>query len=336
MSKKGRHTMLRLGLNIGFTHIKATDGSKDTIIKSLAGKRSTFLLPLSPLNGGYSFVHPAFFAGDMAEDYSQNPARHQNHDWIHAPEYYQLFLAALSDYCHAPEQEAVIAVSLPPNYYFQGREYLKEMLQTTHAFHREGREPQTVSVTRCYVVPEAFAAVCDELMDTQGNFTNSDLAKGDIACIDIGGKTSHFVLLRGLKEREHLSGTEEFGCWDVVMALKKIVKAKYGRDLTDFQADTALREGQLWHENSMIPLAAAIADAKQVILPRILSTIRRLWDANTISGLRAAFLFGGGTQYVGRDLVGVFPNGVISRRAILANAYGLRKYVESVEKQVSV
>lgn len=326
--------MQKIGLNIGFTHVKAFDGKRETLLKSLAGKRSTFLLPLSPMNGGYAFLHPAFFAGDMAEDYSLNPARHQNYDWILTPEYYQLFLAAISDFCVTPDADISLAVSLPPNYFLQGRERLKEMLQKTHTFHREGREPQTVTVTRCYVAPEAYAAVCDEIMDDSGNIIRSDVAKGDVACIDIGGKTSHFVILRGLKEREHLTTTEEFGCWDVVMALKKILKAKYGRDLSDFQADTALKEGQFWHEKAMISLASEIADAKQTILPKAVATIRRLWDQNTISGLRAAYIFGGGAQYIGRDLLSLFPNAEISRRPVMANAYGLKKYVEFAEKEV--
>ena len=324
--------VVKIGINIGFTHVKTASHDREAILKSLAGKRSTFLMPLSPLNGGYSFLSPAFFAGDMAEDYSNNPARHQHYDWIHTPEFYHLFLAAISDYCALPDTQAVIAVSLPPNYYLQGRDALKTLLQASHVFHREGREPQTATVLRCYVVPEAFAAVCDELMDDTGNLVKSDIGKGDVACIDIGGKTSHFILLRGLKEREHHSATEEFGCWDVVAALKKILKAKYGRELTDFQADTALREGQMWHETGMLPLAAAIADAKQAILPRIISTIRRLWDSNTLSGLRAAYIVGGGAQYIGKDVLSLFPNAAISRRPIFANAYGLKKYVEYAEK----
>lgn len=327
--------MERIGLNIGFTHWKATNGSIDSFGKSLAGKRSLFLLPqVSPLNGGYSFLHPAFFAGDMAEDYSLNPARHQNYDWILTPEYYHLFLAAISDFCVLPETEIALAVSLPPNYFLQGRERLKEMLQKTHSFHREGREAQTVTVTRCYVAPEAYAAVCDEIMDDTGNFTRGDVAKGDVAIIDIGGKTSHFVILRGLRERDHLTTTEEFGCWDVVMALKKILKAKYQRDLSDFQADTALKEGCLWHEKGMVSLAAEIAEAKQAILPKAISTINGLWDKNTLSGLRAAYIFGGGAQYIGKDLLSLFPNAEISRRPVMANAYGLKKYVELVEKGV--
>ncbi len=328
-------TPITLGINLGYTHVKATDGKKDVTFKSLAGKRSTFLLPLSPLNGGYSFLSPAFFAGDMAEDYSHNPPRHQGYDWIQTPEYYQLFLAALSDFATLPETEAVIAVSLPPAYYLQGREKIKAMFEGSHVFHREGREPQTVTVTRCYVVPEAHAACYDEMMDDSGNILDLGMAKGDLAIIDFGGKTSIFDFLRGLKEVEHLSSTEVFGGWDIVATLKKIVKHKYQRELTDFQADTALREGQMWHDNGMMPLAAEIQEAKQAILPKAVSTIHRLWDNNLIRGLRAAFIVGGVTKYIGKDILPLFPSGRMSRRPVMANAYGLWKYLMYAEKEQS-
>ena len=163
-----------IGLDIGYNATKLFDGKTKTIFPSASGtvnksrfgltNKDDFIVKI-PGDGEWMI-------GETAVGESRIIARREDRKWITSPEYYRLFIAALSK---VKDSVVSIVTGLPVAFY-DDKDELEQILKAgEHIFSVNGVD-RKVTVDRCLVVPQPFGTVAALALDENGNINNKDLA----------------------------------------------------------------------------------------------------------------------------------------------------------------
>lgn len=181
------------------------------------------------------------------------------------------------------------------------------------------------------VIPEALAAWYDHVIveDDAGVRLDEDRVNAPLAIVDIGGRTTDFVVVADEKLWHHSSGSMTCGLLDLRGQVAAAICAAHDLEsLSDLGIDQALAKGTVRLFGEMRDVAALVREARQQLILRIeQETRRRLGRA---AELERVLFVGGGSVVLADAIRDWFPNQTIAPHPAFANARGMLKYLRYV------
>lgn len=319
---------MNIGLDIGYSSVKVMGGFDNrATFPSIVGTPDRAHFSLNGNEHSIVLLEPAHVqVGEIAARQSRLVKRREDRAWIESPEWYQLFIAALSELTTG-NAGATLVTGLPVAFY-SDKERLQNILTTEHPFKREGRNRQTVKVQACRVVPQPFGALLADCLSNTGVILRKPTAEG---VIDIGGKTTNLLSVAGFEDIARETSSVSVGAWDVARAVQGyLTDACPNLDLRDHQLMTAVRERAVTYYGERVDLSAVVEDALAPMAEQVIAQATQLW--NGAAALSAVWVTGGGALLLGDRIKAHFRHARVVSDPVWANATGFYRLAQYVER----
>jgi len=320
--------MRYIGLDVGFGYTKAMDETKSIIFPSIMSPaveitfRSGLEDPSSRLDHlNVALDGAAYFVGDLARRQGRFAYATLDRVRTQGQEYRLLFLTALALLAGGSYEECSVVTGLPVDD-FEDRRLIEETL--AGRFHLTvANQEVTLNIHHLTVVPQPCGAFMDLLFkDTRGNM-DEQYADAQVGVIDIGFKTTDFVLIRKGEFIQKLSGSLKKGMSLVYQAAVPKFTARYPGNWDLHLVEAALQEG------SITSLGKRIEVDSMHLLPDLAGLAKEIaaWIYGRWSSERIDFLVcsGGGSLLLDPHLRKVFPQMIFIGHPQEANVRGFYK-----------
>jgi len=193
----------------------------------------------------------------------------------------------------------------------------------------DGRLPAAIAFHE--VIPEALAAWYDHIIaEANGGVQLEAERLGvPVAVIDIGGRTTDFVVVADQALRHDSSGSLRCGLLDLKRQVAAAIRAKFDlEELSERATEYAVRTGSVGLFGKTHDVAAQVRDARHVIVERLHAETQRQLGHG--AELERILFVGGGAVALAEDIRDWFPNQTIAPHPTFANARGMLKYLRYV------
>ena len=193
----------------------------------------------------------------------------------------------------------------------------------------DGRLPAAVAFHE--VIPEALAAWYDHVITESdgGVQLEPERLTAPVAVVDIGGRTTDFVVVADQSVRHDASGSLRGGLLDVKRQVGEGIRARFELDEVSERAmDEAVRTGTVRLFGKPHDVADLLRVARHELIERLhAETERQLGQG---AELERVLFVGGGAVVLADDIRDWFPNQAIAPHPAFANARGMLKYLRYV------
>lgn len=316
-----------IGLDIGFYAVKAVGNARQITFPSFVTKPQRSRLSLN----GHSAISIQsesghFMMGDEAIKLGQG-ARQETAQWTGSPEWLSLFYGALSELSEATQFRLQLVVGLPLSDYERDRHVVREILDHQHSFKRDNRSAQRCNVDAMRVVPQAWGAVFDSMLDDKGKIQQADMVRQKVAVIDLGGHNVNYLAVDGLSDVPGESRGTERGAWTVVRAVRDFLDAEHPglSRLKDHTIMSAILNGVLYDSGHPVDLSPVTDPIIEDVGDEIVNTAQQHWGPGA-STFRSILVIGGGAYIWGEHIKRAFRHVTVLDRPEFANARGFKKF----------
>ena len=181
------------------------------------------------------------------------------------------------------------------------------------------------------VIPEALAAWYDYVIVEKNGEARLDQTRVSvpIAVVDIGGRTTDTVVVRGQGILHQSSGSYRFGLLNVKQALVEALQARFDLEVVGDRLLThAVQHKVVRLYGRDHDISAEVAAAKHELVERLYAETRR--QLGRAVELDKVLFVGGGAVALADHISDWFPNQLIAEQAAFANARGMLKYLQNV------
>jgi len=317
---------MNVGLDVGYSAVKAVSGSRRVTFPSAVGTPDKARFSL---NGSTSIVlvepeHVQVGEGAIAQ--SRFLHRREDRKWIEDAEWYALFLAGITELTTAKRAELRIVTGLPVAFYGD-KVAVRDRLLGNHRAQREGRNAQALQVTECKVIPQPFGALLAACLNDKGRITDKDLATGAIGILDVGGKTTNLLSVNRLAEIGRETASVNTGAWDAVRGLRGWLNEHCpDLELRDHQIIEAIIAHQVKYYGDPVDLTDVIDAILKPLAEQVLAQATQLW--NGAAALDAILVSGGGALLLGPYIRRHFRHARVVEEPVFANALGFWRFAQ--------
>lgn len=320
--------MRYIGLDVGFGYTKAKDGSKAITFPSIVSPAVELAFKSGLEDFSDRMAHlsvtldgTANFVGDLAR--RQGRFAHATLDRVRtqSQEFRLLFLTALALLAESPCEEVSVVTGLPVDDY-DDRRLIEETLSGRFCFTVAGRDVE-LAVRNLTVVPQPCGAFMDLLFkDTRGNL-DPQFANVQAGIIDIGFKTTDFVLIRKGEFIQKLSGSLKKGMSLVYQAAASNFTGRIPVNWDLHLAEAALREGSITSLGKRFEIdPACILPEVGGLSKEISAWVHSRWSSESVDSLVCS---GGGSILLHSHLRKFFPQMIFLDDPQQANVRGFHK-----------
>lgn len=193
----------------------------------------------------------------------------------------------------------------------------------------DGRAPAAIAFHE--VIPEALAAWYDHVItETDGGVRlAAERLDAPIAVIDIGGRTTDFVVVANQAVRHDCSGSLRCGLLDLKREVAAAIRARFDLEaLSERAIEAAVRTGRVRLFGATHEVADLVRDARRELVARLHAETRRQLGQG--AELERILFVGGGAIALADDIRDWFANQIIAPHPAFANARGMLKYLRYV------
>ncbi len=254
---------------------------------------------------------------------SRHVVQSRSPDWVRSPEWYDLFLASLTEVTQALNYNLDLCVGLPMAHYKPNKEIVRARLQDTHVVVREGRQPQRFHVHEVRVVPQAWGVVIDQAIDGNGEYDVSWL-NYTVGVIDIGGNTTNILALDGLAEVPSGSTSIAKGAMDITSALQAWLNDNCpGLSLRTHKLMRAVTDRKVMYDGEWIDLSEVIEGIAEPMVAEVVAQTSQRWP--NLVGIDKLLIGGGGGALLGAYIQERIPRAILVDDPVMANVRGYFK-----------
>jgi len=178
------------------------------------------------------------------------------------------------------------------------------------------------------VIPEALAAWYDYIIVEQGDGVSLD---GDrlsvpVAVVDIGGRTTDYVVVKDQGVIHASSGSLQGGMFDVKQHVANGIQERFDLENVGEQlVSLAVERGAVRLHGMDHDVAQLVDAAKRELVERLYAETRRQLGLGV--DLDRVLFVGGGTVALAEHIADWFPNQTVAEHPAFANARGMLKYL---------
>lgn len=318
---------MNVGLDIGYSAVKAVSGERRIAFPSAVGTPDKARFSVGETDTIILTQPDHVQVGEGAVRQSRFLHRREDRHWVESPEWYALFLAAVTELTTATATELRIVTGLPVAFYTD-RQVVRDRLLGEHRVQREERHAQRITVSDCRVIPQPFGALLASTLDDKGRIVNQTLATGVVGVIDIGGKTTNLLSVNRLSEVSPETDSVGVGAWDVVRAIRVWLTEHYPglEDLRDHQVTDAIIARQVKYYGDWIGLGDIVDETLEPLAEQIVAAASQLWNGGAT--LDAILVTGGGGILLGPSIVRHFRHARVVDDPVFANAWGFWRFAQ--------
>jgi len=181
------------------------------------------------------------------------------------------------------------------------------------------------------VIPEALAAWYDYVIVEQddGVTLDADRVSVPVAIVDIGGRTTDYVVVKDQGIMHASSGSLQCGMLNVKYSVTKDIQERFDLEtLSEQLVSQAVEKKFVRLQGRDHDVAALVEAAKREVVERIHAETRRQLGLGV--ELDRVLFVGGGTVALAENIANWFPHQAIAEHPAFANARGMLKYLRYV------
>ena len=193
----------------------------------------------------------------------------------------------------------------------------------------DGRLPAGIAFHE--VIPEALAAWYDHVIteSDEGVQLEPERLQAPLAVVDIGGRTTDYVVVADQAVVHNASGSLRCGLLDVKREVGEGIRARFDLDLvSERTVELSLRSGTVRLFGKDRDVADLVRCAQRQMVERLHSETQRQLGRG--AELERILFVGGGTVALSAQIRDWFPNQTIAEHPAFANARGMLKYLRYV------
>lgn len=211
------------------------------------------------------------------------------------------------------------------------RDGLKLTVEPVVAKKSSTRQALKASIAFHEVIPEALAAWYDFVIVTldDGVTLDADRLNAPIAIVDIGGRTTDYVVVQDQGVVHSSSGSLNRGMLDVKLRVANLIQERFDlHELGEQLISRAVDTNRLRLHGKDHDVSDMVMNAKRELVERLYAETRRKLGLGV--ELDRILFVGGGSAALSSDIADWFPNQTIADHAAFANARGMLKYLQFV------
>ena len=211
------------------------------------------------------------------------------------------------------------------------RESLKLAVQPFTRQGGNGKTPLPASIAFHEVIPEALAAWYDDVIVTldDGVTLDADRVVAPVAIVDIGGRTTDYVVVQDQGIVHSASGSLNRGLLDVKTQVAHSIQDAFDLEaVSEQRVATALEQHRIRLHGKDHDVTELIHIAQGELVECLYSETRRLLGQG--AELDRILFVGGGSAALANEIANWFPNQCIAEHPAFANARGMLKYLQYV------
>ena len=181
------------------------------------------------------------------------------------------------------------------------------------------------------VIPEALAAWYDYVIVDQGDGVtlDADRVSVPVAIVDIGGRTTDYVVVKDQGILHASSGSLQCGMLNVKQCVTDGIQERFDLEtLSEQLVSQALENNIVRLQGKDHDVAALVEAAKREVVEQLHAETRRQLGLGV--ELDRILFVGGGTVALAEDIANWFPHQAIAENPAFANARGMLKYLRYV------
>jgi plasmid segregation protein ParM len=150
-----------------------------------------------------------------------------------------------------------------------------------------------------------------------------------VAVVDIGGRTTDFVVVADQAVRHKSSGSLRCGLLDLKRQVADAIRGRFDlEELSERVTEDAVRNGSVRLFGKNHDVADQVRDARRQLVERLHAETQRQLGRG--AELERILFVGGGAVALADDIRDWFPNQAIAPHPAFANARGMLKYLRYV------
>ena len=233
--------------------------------------------------------------------------------------------------------QTVHAISgLPVNAFYRNNgEQRREAIQKKQDSLKQSvhvcSEALPVGISFHEVIPEALAAWYDYVIVEQGGEAtlDTDRMSVPVAIVDIGGRTTDYVVVKDQGIIHGSSGSLQCGMLDVKQKVADGIQERFDLEsISEQRVAHALETNSVRLHGKDYDVGRLVDSAKKEVVERLLVETRRQLGMGI--ELDQILFVGGGTVALVEHIFDWFPHQVIAEHPAFANARGMLKYLRYV------
>ncbi len=279
--------MKAIGVDVGFGFTKATAGGEHIIFKSIIGEYADIQFHLGLEQDSWEdnlqvrLEDNMYFLGELAE--KQSSVRQYTLDQNKLIGEFVKILALSAIGLLVDERENISVVTgLPVGYYRRDARKVQEILRGIHRIEYlgeggKGREKQ-ITISRIKIIPQPMGSVFNLLLDEEGSPTNKKIASQKIGVVDIGFRTTDFVLLDHLRYIERGSSTTDNGMSKCFTLIANKLRQKTGISVELHRLYNAIFSGSIRIRGKEYNITNLKNKVFSHFASQIANDINRIWE----------------------------------------------------------
>lgn len=329
-----------LGIDLGYGFVKATDGKTDYIFPSVVGSGGSLFTnnffeekPQNVINNlSVNINGNLFFVGDLAIKKSQFATRSLWEDKIRDNNTLVLFLTAVGLFANSLNKSFNIVTGLPTACYNVYKDQMKEKLLGKHniTFNlSKKKEEIEIKIDNVEIVPQPYGTFINEFIDEKGNIIDDELKYLKIGIIDVGFKTTDFLVVNGFDYIERLSDSIQVGISNAYRIFSDQIKLEYNFSIENYKLDAIFKDEKLKIYGKEKDVSRIKRDSLIKLAQKIIIEAKSLWEEKELDRI---YITGGGGIEVSKYLLDQFNNAYVVNLPQFANVKGFAKLCNKINK----
>ncbi|MCW7752768.1 ParM/StbA family protein [Desulfobotulus sp. H1] len=337
-----------IGIDVGFGFTKATNGRKSFCFKSVLGETTdiqfaTGLGSRDPVgNLHVTLDGKGYFIGDFA--IAQSSVRQFTLEQERLLEDFLPVFSLAAAGLYAEDGITLnVVTGLPVVFLKQDYEKMIKAMSGKHQliYHWPdgSRQKREVAINAVQIMPQPLGTVFGLLMDDNGRLANRDLPEKKIGVVDIGFKTTDFLVFDRMSYVERSSSTVDMGMSRSFMAIAEKLKRESGVQIELYRLYEAVEKGWIQIRGKEYHIANLRDRVFARAAEELSGEIARLWADEW--DLHGVILTGGGSAALSSVLaprldLPVITAGVKSMDPRFYNVEGYLRYGKSRWRKTTV
>ncbi len=279
--------MKPIGIDVGFGFTKATNGEEYILFKSIIGEYADIQFNFGIEENNFEdnlqvrFDDNMYFLGELAEKQSLVKQYTLDQEKLVSEFVKILALSALG--LLVGERDSVSVVTgLPVGYYRRDAKKIQEILKGYHKIEylsMEGKaKEKRINVTKIKVIPQPMGSVFNLLLDDQGIVNNKKIVSQKVGVVDIGFRTTDFVLLDHLRYIERGSSTTDNGMSKCFSLIANKLRQKTGVSVELYRLYHAISSGSIKIKGKEYNIVNLKNKVYSHFASQIANDINRIWE----------------------------------------------------------
>ena len=181
------------------------------------------------------------------------------------------------------------------------------------------------------VIPEALAAWYDQVIEVKAGEAslNTERVEMPLAVVDIGGRTTDYVVVENQGILHRSSGSLNSGLLDVHSQVSQAIQKQFNLEsVSEQRVAEAVQHGMVRLHGREHDVSAIVTEARLELVTQLHAETRRQLGLG--AELDTIIFVGGGSAALAGDIADWFPNQQIAQHPAFANARGMLKYLQYV------